>query len=191
MSETTSQNDDGRTENKRFQNTVSGDELVVGDRIDTRLVARTFGELGNQKQPTYPEDDSEQPQTQLVVITQFDRYDDVHRALLADVDTGTIIRAGRHSSQSAWTQKEADWTVYDIGTTMRIDSVSELEVPLGYDKVTDEMKYVQHWVDVVIEDRANGYDDYNDVVSIPSSNNIKLRDIDGRKAYASYSLERN
>jgi hypothetical protein len=115
--------------------------------------------------------------------------DDTHRALLADTDTGTIIRAGRHSSQSAWSQKEADWTVYDIGTAITIDDVSELKVPPRDNEDIDEIKYVQDWVDVVIEDRANGYDDYNDVVSIPSSDNIKLRDIDGRKAYAAFSLE--
>jgi hypothetical protein len=116
--------------------------------------------------------------------------DDTHSALLADTDTGTIIRAGRHSSQSAWSQKEADWTVYDIGTTITIDDVSELKVPPRNNEDIDEMKYVQQWVDIVIQDPANGYNNYNDERSIDGKV-IKLRDMDGRKAYASYSLESN
>jgi hypothetical protein len=181
--------DDGRTETKRFENTVSGNELIVGDRIDTRLVARTFGELGNQKQPTYPEDDVEQPRTQLVVITKFDNLDDTHHALLADTDTGTIIRAGRHSSQSAWSQKEADWTVYDVGTTVRIDEVHELTVTEQDDDPEDKQKYVQHWVDIVIEDTANGLNEYDDERELVSGSNLKLRDMDGREAYVSITLE--
>ncbi len=44
-----------RNQTKRFTNTVTGNNLIVGDQIDKRLVARTFGQLGEQKQPTYPE----------------------------------------------------------------------------------------------------------------------------------------
>jgi hypothetical protein len=178
-----------RNQTKRFTNIVSGDDLIVGDQIDTKLVARTFGQLGEQLYPSHPNEEPE-PKTQLVQITQTNDMDDVHRALLADPETGTIIRAARHDSQSAWSQQEADWTVYDIGTAITIDDVSELKVPPRDNEDIDEMKYVQDWVDIVIQDPANGYNDYNDERLI-IGDVIKLRDVDGRKAYASYSLESN
>jgi hypothetical protein len=115
--------------------------------------------------------------------------DDVHRALLADTETGTIIRAGRHDSQSAWSQKEADWKVYEIGTSVTVDEDVDLTVAEQDDDPEDEQKYVQHWVDIVIEDTANGYDDYSDERALVSGSTLKLRDMDGREAYASITLE--
>jgi hypothetical protein len=188
MSETKSQSADGRTETKRFENTVVGDELIIGDQIDTRLVARTFGQLGTRIKPSHPNEEPE-PKTQLVQITRTNDMDDVHRALLADTETGTIIRAGRHDSQSAWSQKEADWKVYEIGTSVTVDEDVDLTVAEQDDDPEDEQKYVQHWVDIVIEDTANGYDDYSDERALVSGSTLKLRDMDGREAYASISLE--
>jgi len=179
-----------RDQTKRFTNTVSGNNLIVGDRIDTRLVARTFGQLGEQLYPSHPNEEPE-PKTQLVQITQTNDMDDVHRALLADPETGTIIRAARHDSQSAWSQQEADWTVYDIGTAITIDDVSELKLSRRDNEDIDEMKYVQDWVDIVIQDPANGYNDYNDERFVVGGTSIKLRDIDGRKALAAFSLVNN
>jgi len=188
MSETKSQTDDGRTENKRFSDDVSGGKLIVGDRIDTRLVARTFGQLGTRIKPSHPNEEPE-PKTQLVQITRTNDMDDVHRALLADTETGTIIHAGRHGSQSAWSQKEADWKVYEIGTTVSVDDDVDLTVAEQDDEPEDEQKYVQHWASVVIEDTANGHDDYNDERELVSGSTLKLRDMDGREAYAAITLE--
>lgn len=182
------QTDGGRTETNRFADDVSGDELIVGDRIDTRLVARTFGQLGEQLYPSHPNEEPE-PTTQLVQITRTNDMDDTHHALLADIETGTIIRAGRHDSQSAWSQKEADWEVYEIGTSVAVDEDVDLTVAEQDDDPEDEQKYVQHWVDIVIEDTANGYDDYSDERELVSGSTLKLRDVDGREAYASITLE--
>jgi|APHM01.1.fsa_nt_gi hypothetical protein len=185
-----SQEVEERTETNRFVDDVSGEDLIVGDQIDNRLVARTFGQLGTRVKANNPVSNNTEPKTQLVAITAVDRYDDVHRALLADTETGTIIRASRHSSQSAWSQKEADWTVREIGSTVAVDTVHDLNLTPRDDEPESQMKYVQGWIDVVIGDLKNGYDDYSDDVSLASSS-LKLRDVDGRKAYASISLEGN
>lgn len=188
MSERTSQTDDGRTETKRFSDDVSGAELIPGDQIDTRLVARTFGQLGDRLYPSHPNEDPE-PKTQLVQITQTDDMDDTHHALLADTETGTIIRAGRHDSRSAWSQYEADWKVYEIGTSVAVDEVDELTVADQDDEPDDAQEYVQHWASLVIEDTANGYDDYSDERELVGGATLRLRDMDGREAYASFTLE--
>jgi hypothetical protein len=44
-------------------------------------------------------------------------------------------------------------------------------------------------VDIVIEDTANGFNDYSDERKLVSGSALKLRDMDGREAYASISLE--
>jgi hypothetical protein len=188
MSETKSQSDDGRTETNRFADDVSGDELIVGDRIDTRLVSRTFGQLGKRLYPSHPNEEPE-PKTQLVHITQTNDMDDVHYALLADTETGTIIRASRHDSQGAWSQKEADWTVREVGTTVSVGDDVDLTVAEQDTEPEDEQKYVQHWASVVIEDTANGHDDYNDERELVGGPTLKLRDMDGREAYAPITLE--
>jgi hypothetical protein len=188
MSETKSQSDDGRTETERFTNGVSGEKLIVGDRIDTRLVARTFGQLGTRIKPSHPNEEPE-PKTQLVQITRTNDMDDVHRALLADTETGTIIYASRHDSQSAWSQKEADWTVHEVGTSVTVGDDVDLTVADQDDEPEDKQKYVQHWVDIVIKDTANGYDDYSDERELVGGSTLKLRDMDGREAYASITLE--
>lgn len=188
MSEPKSQTDDSRTETKRFTDDVAGNDLIVGDQIDKRLVAQTFGQLGNQKKSSYPEDDHTEPKTQLVAITMIDRYDDVHRALLADTDSGIIIRASRHDSQSAWSQTEADWTVREVGSTVTAETVHELSLSARDDDPEDAMEYVQGWIDVVIGDLKNGHDEYTDECSLVSGS-LKLRDTDGREALATISLE--
>lgn len=177
-----------RTDTKRFDEDVSGDDLIEGDRIDKRLVARTFGQLGNQIKPSHPESEPE-PKTQLVAITAINSMDDTHTALLADTDTGTIIRASRHDSQSAWSQKEEDWKVREVGTSISVDEVHELELPEGDDMPDGEMEWVQEWADIVIVDLANGYNDYNDERSLSGRSTLKLRDGDGREALATISLE--
>jgi len=188
MSERQSQSDDGRTETKRFADDVSGAELIVGDRIDTRLVARTFGQLGTRIKPSHPNEEPE-PKTQLVKITRTNDMDDYHRALLADTETGTIIRASRHDSQSAWSQKEADWTVHETGTSVTVDEDVDLTVAEQDTEPEDAQQYVQHWASVVIEDTANGHDDYNDERALVGGTTLKLRDMDGREAYATITLE--
>lgn len=188
MRETTSQTDGGRTETKRFSDGVNAEELIVGDRIDKRLVARTFGQLGNQLYPSHPNEEPE-PETQLVTITAIDSFDDTHNALLAEPETGTIIWATRHSSQSAWSQREEDWKVCNVGTSVNVETVHNLELAPGDDDVVDEMKYVREWVAVVIQDTANGYDDYTDERSLTTGTKLKLRDEDGREALATILLE--
>ena len=181
------QTDGGRTETKRFSDGVNAEELIVGDRIDKRLVSRTFGQLGERIRPSHPNEEPE-PKTQLVTITATDTLDDTHSALLAEPETGTIIWATCHSSQSAWSQREEDWKVCDVGTSVSVETVHNLDVAPGDGDVMDEMKYVQEWVDIVIEDTANGYDDYTDERSLASGTKLKLRDADGREALATISL---
>jgi len=192
MSETT-HTDDRRTEPKRITEDVNVDDLIIGDRIDKRLVALNFGQLGHRVKRSDSEDDPE-PKTQLVSITAIDRVDDTHHSLLADPDTGTIIRATRHKSESAWSQKEQDWTVHEIGSTVTVDVVHDLQLPSGDDTPDDDMEYVQGWAEVVIEYPANGFDNYSDKITMTQAVNsggqdIELRDIDGRVAHATISLK--
>ena len=123
------------------------------------------------------------------MITAIDSMDDTHTALLADTETGTIIRASRHDSQSAWSQKEEDWKVREVGSTISVDEVHELKLPEGDDMPDDEMEWVQEWADIVLVDLANGYNDYNDYRSLSGRSTLKLRDGDGREALATISLE--
>lgn len=176
------QTDDGRTETKRFSDDVDASELIEGDRIDKRLVARTMGQLG---QPITSQRDA--PETQLVAITQLDRMNDVHSAILADPETGTILRAGRHDSNQAWSQKEADWKVREIGTGIAVEEVHELELTSNDDPTEDDAEYIEGWAEIVLGDAAKGHDDYSDECEL-DGRTLRLRDVDGRRALATISL---
>ncbi len=172
---------DDRTDTKCFENTVTGDELIEGDRISKRLVAQSLGQLGQPWQPDGPE-------TQLVTVTDINSMDDTHTALIADPESGALFRAGRHDRQQAVSQKEADWKVRDIGTTIVVETVHELELASSDDPVDDEAEYIEEWAQLLFDDARNGYDDYSDERKL-NGRTLTLRDVDGRKAMATISLE--
>lgn len=178
--------DEGRTENKRFTDSVDAEKLIVGDRIAPQLVASTPGQLGEIIKPSHPEGDNP-PKTQLVRITQTKGLDDTHSAILADPETGVMVRASCHDSSSAWSQKERDWKVHDIGTDVSVTEVHDVEYAEN-DETGDDNEYVQGWAEIVLVDKANGHFDYSDEISLGGST-LKLRDVDGRKATATISLE--
>lgn len=183
--------DDGRTESKRFDTEVSAVDLIEGDRIEPKLVARHPEQLGAPIQRAPPEADEENPSTQLVAVTAIDTMDDVHSAILFDPDAEMFLRAGRHDSQQAWSQKEPDWKVRDIGTEVAVEEVHELERPEEeQDQAAEE--YVQEWVEILFDDiRYSGGDsDMRDERELDGST-LKLNDYDGRKTLATISLEDN
>jgi hypothetical protein len=186
MAQNATVDDDGQREPTRFDENVSADELIEGDRNDKQLVAHHVDQLGSAIQYN-PHGDL--PDAQLVRVTATRSLDDVHSAILLDPETETFVRASRHDSQQAWSQKEADWTVRGVGTTVAVDEVYDLERP---DDETDEteQQFVQHWAEILFDDvRFTGGDrDTHDQMELDGST-LKLRDHDGRKALATISLE--
>lgn len=177
-----------RTDTKRFADAVDTADLIEGDRIDKRLVARHPDQLGKPIRKTMP-DEVDWPNTQLVVVTPIDRMDDVHSALLFDPETELFVRASRHGSNSAWTQAEADWTVRDVGQEIVVDEVHDLERPED-EQDQDADDYAQEWVEILFDDvRYSGGDtDMHDERELDGST-LALEDYDGRKLLASISIE--
>jgi hypothetical protein len=184
MAQNTTPDDDAQREPTRFDEDVNGDDLIEGDRIDKQLVAHHVDQLGSAI-----DSHGDCPDAQLVRVTATRSLDDVHSAILLDPETETFIRASRHDSQQAWTQKEADWKVRGLGTTVAVDEVHQLE---RRDDETDEteQQFVQHWAEILFDDvRFTGGDrDTHDQMELDGTT-LKLRDADGRKALATISLE--
>lgn len=178
-----------RTETKRFDDDEQFDasSLIEGDRIDPSLVARTPEQLGETIKPAHPEGD-QPPKTRLVTASILNGMDDTHSAILVDGDSGLMVRAHRHDSSQAWSQKEADWKVSDVGEKVVVDDVHELTVADNDTPVEDDAKYIQEWANVVLGDMASGYFDYVDEVKM-SGSTLTLSDHDGRKGMATISLE--
>lgn len=180
--------DDSRTETKRFEGDVSAADLIEGDRIDKRLVARHPDQLGAPIRSAPPEADEENPDAQFVVVTGINRMNDVHSALLFDPDTETFLRASRHDSQQAWTQAEDDWKVRETGTKVVVDEVHDLERP-EQEQDEDAHEYVQGWVEILFDEiRYSGGDpDLQDERELDGTT-LKLNDHDGRKTLATITL---
>lgn len=162
--------DDGRTDTKRFDGSEEFDatDLIVGDRIDPSLVASTMDGLGVSSSA-----DPDAPPTQLAEATITNRMDDIHSAILVDGETGILIRASRHDSSEAWTQKEADWKVREVGATVVVSDVDvSKEGPMDDRDIEDRddvKDFVESWAHHVLGDIANGYDDFADELSLEGS----------------------
>jgi len=153
---------EGTRDNKRFDaddTPFDASDFQVGDRIDPMLVASTMGGLGERYSA-----DPDAPSTQLAQATITDQMDDVHTAILVDGETGVMVRGTRHDSQSALTQKEADWKAREIGTSVELTDVEWSNV--DDDRDADD---AQAWAHLVLGDRAAGYDGYDDEITVEGS----------------------
>jgi len=173
---------DARTDSKRFDADdapFDASDLIEGDRIDPSLVARTMDGLGENMSAR-----PDAPATQLAEATITNNMDDVHTAVLVDGETGVMVRASRHDSQSAWSQKEADWKVHDIGTKVRVTGAEwdDLDADANPD---DE---ATAWAEVVLEDRANGFDDYADEVRVESRSITLENPYEAERAHGTIEL---
>lgn len=164
--------------------------VTEGDRIAKDRVARTLGGLRTRRQSVPPEADDQEP-TEAVALTQTSRHDDVMRALLFVPGTGRWLRASRHSSSSAWSQAEADWTVHEAGDTL---VATGGDVERSPDEIEDEDKYVAGWLEIVAGDLSYDAEQGNtasisDEFELTSGGVARLRDVDGRKGFARFRLE--
>ena len=162
--------DDGRTETKRFENEeFDASDLIEGDRIDPSLVGSTMDGLGERRSS-----DPGACVTQLAEATITNHMDDLHSSILVDGETGLLVRASRHDSQSAWSQKEADWKVHEIGTKV---AVTDAEVAQdGNDEWDNDSaaEEAESWANVVLHDRARGSADYADELTLDGRSSLTL-----------------
>jgi len=163
-----------RTESKRFtvdDAPVSAADLVAGDRVDPSLVARTMDGLGYTR--------SARPDavpTQLTEATITDRMDDVHTAILVDGESGVLVRAGRHDPQAAWSQREADWKVRDVGDRVVVESADVAQDGNDEWVDADAAAEAERWANVVLQDRARGAADYEDEITLTGGPALVLRE---------------
>jgi len=165
--------------------------VTEGDRIAKDRVARTLGGLRTRRQSAPPEADDQPEPTQAVALTQTSRYDDVMRALLYVPGSGRWLRASRHTTSSARPQAEADWTVHEAGDTL---VATGGDVERSPDDIEDEAKYVAGWLEIVAGDLSYDAEQGNTAsisvkFELTSGNAVRLRDVDGREAFATFRLE--
>lgn len=179
---------DDRTETKRFTTDsapFTAADLIEDDRIEPALVARVMDGLGERRSA-----DPDAAPTQLAEATITDRYDDVHRAILVDGESGVLVRASRHDSQSAWTQKEADWKVRALGERVTVDSAEVKQDGNDEWDVDDVAGEAERWANVVLQDRAIGATDYDDELTLESRSSLTLREPYGpTKVHATVELD--
>jgi hypothetical protein len=163
----------------RHTDSVDASELIEGDRINPKLVARNRAQLGSPIRRSRADEDGDPP-TQLVTITEIDTMEDVHRAILTDADTDVWVVAVRHDSQSAWSQREADWTVKQVGDSVTVTDGEVEELADGDDPVDDETEWMATWTEVVLCEP-----DVADRRELVSNDTLRLHDDhEGRKGYA-------
>jgi len=167
---------------------VGGDVLNEGDRISKNLVARTPGQLGETIKPVHPEG-NEPPKTQFVAVTEIDRYDDVHSAILLDPDAEMFVRASRHGNNQAMTQAEADWTVREIGSKITVKD-ADVDNWGESEPAENDIDWMQEWIDVVFGDIRAGYlQEYADRRSLNGTTLTMNDELAGHKGTAKIKLE--
>ena len=176
---------DARTETKRFDADAELDatDLIVGDRIDPLLVASTMDGLGERRSPA-----PDAATTQLARATITNGMDDVHSAILVDGETGRFVATSRHDSQSAWSQKEADWKVREVGERVRVtDADVEQDENDNWADADEELE-AERWANIVLQERAHGATDLEDELTLDNSSSLVLNDPWGAKVYATIEL---
>ncbi len=161
------------TDPKRFtadDAPFSAADLVVGDRVDPSLVARTMDGLGYWRSSR-----RDAAATQLAEATITHRRDDIHRAILVDGESGVLVRASRYDSQNAMSQREADWTVRAVGDRVAVSNASVEQD--GNDEWTDidASSEAEGWANVVLQDRARGEENHSDEFTLTSGPALTLR----------------
>lgn len=162
---------DTGTETTRYATEFDTAELTKGDRIAPELVARYKDQL-NQPIRCMTPDEENRPDTQLVTITELRDFDDVHSAILFDPKTGVYARASCNDTQSAWSQKEADWEVHDAGDTISVTDARVKGPSEPYAELTDERGWVAAWAEVILMNPFKGAEKRR----IHSGNILRLHD---------------
>mgnify|MGYP000229247308 CR=1 FL=1 len=177
-----------RTETRRFGGEsapFTAADLIEGDRIDPALVARTLKALGERRSAR-----PDAPGTQLAEATTTDRRDDIHTAILVDGETGVLVQASRHDTQNAWTQKEADWKVREIGERVVVESAEVAQDGNDEWDADNATEAAGAWANVVLQDRARGTTDYEDEVTMTRASSLTLREPYGpTRVHATIRLE--
>lgn len=172
---------DDRDETTRHTESVDATTLIEGDRIDPQLVARNEAQLGSPIMMTGP-DQPDDPPTQLLTITDLNMADDSHRAILMDPDAEVWVVAVRSDSQSAWSQREADWTVQQVGDSVTVTDGEIEQLSDSDDPVDDETDWMTTWTEVFFVEPEAGRGE------LVSNDTLRLVDPEGRKGYSTISL---
>ena len=138
----------------RFLEGIEGEKVSVGDRIHPQLVAGEVERLGEPLDP-----DRGLPETEVILLTKLNKYDNVHSGLLLDPETKLMFRADRHSRKDALTHEEYDWKVREVGRAIEV-----LEAAVEYrpdeDADIEETEYMQEWIDSLVN-MVMMFDDYD------------------------------
>lgn len=186
---TENQTDDGRTETKRWVAAgVDATDLIVGDRIAPKLVARTMSGLGTRVAVSPPDDPA--PNTQFAAATDLDTSNSVHSAILVDGETGVMARATRHSTHSAMAQKEADWKVRGLGQKLTVEDAEVVSEGEGWSFSPTAAAEAESWGNAVLQDRALGFGPHADELFLNGRPELLLWDPwTTRRLRATVSLE--
>ncbi|MDB2253451.1 hypothetical protein PM033_17145 [Halorubrum ezzemoulense] len=125
-------------------------------------------------------------------MTIANEMDDIHTAVLVDGETGVLVITSRHDSQGAWTQKEADWKVRQVGT---IVIVEDAEVALNRNDEwgdIDTTAETESWANLVLNERARGSAEYPDELTLDGRSSLTLYEPDGStRVHTTISLGHN
>jgi hypothetical protein len=171
----------------RITDTLSLAEIEVGDRIDPKLVPRSPEiEAGDRiRRATSGDPDGEQTYD-VRLIAEADRFNnDVVDALVYDPDAGLFARLSGHTNSAAWSQREADWKVRDVGDDAALLDCWDVAVHDLPDGET-EHEFVAEWLDILVNGRAHG--EFLSEVEQFNGDTMTLRDADGRCATLQYEL---
>lgn len=181
---------------KRYDDEFTLADAIEGDRIAPELIPRSpdidVGERveRHKARPKDPENPDDREFTvRLIAHGYRDQYQDVQSALIYDPKAELFARVTGHSSSGAWTQKERDYKVREIGREVVVKDAWDIDIPdiEDFDETPEE--FVDVWVEMVFDNAAYGDDVSHELVKFDDKK-FSLRDADGRSARVHYSLER-
>ena len=166
---------------------VSVEELAVGDRLARPLVPPSYSVSGDDPRSKHYHTDSDEPFLGRVVAMNSGFNNDIRHCLVFDGDSELFVRLSAHGKSQAWSQREEDWKVRDIGHTIEVTDEWDIEVPDLDDFGEEPAEFVAEWCEILFDNIRHG-EEPGDEIDNFDGDAFQLRDYDGRRATVKYEL---
>ena len=163
---------------------VALDDVAIGDRLARPLVPPAHGIPADDQRSKHYQVDTDEPFVGRVVARNSSQHD-IRHCLIVDDETGRFARLSAHSKSQAWSQKEEDWKVRDLGSEPQLVDTWEVEIDDLRGETPED--FVGAWLEILFDNARHG-EGVGDEIRNFEGDTFTLADYDGRRANVEYEL---
>jgi hypothetical protein len=163
---------------------VEVEELSIRDRIARPLVPPTYAIPAGDPRSKHYQVDTDEPFIGRVVARNTSQHD-IRHCLIVDDENGRFARLSAHSKSQAWSKKEEDWKVRDLGFEPKLVDAWDVEIDDLRGETPEE--FVGEWLEILFDNARHGEDVGHEIRNF-EGDTFTLADYDGRRSNVEYEL---